>query len=205
MADEIVRRIREYKDEYFSFYDLFISISLSMFVYFLPRLMLSYNSSVSKDSMEDEVNHFNALICMLMYIDSMTVKQILEELEAIAVVFKESLRNCLNNYSAGDIAALEELKANEPYEPFRRLVDNLLRCDDMPIYQAFHEIDIERNGYMERRKLANEKSIRRRVMRAYFLAAVPFLLLFSYGVIPPLVASLHEINSMLAELENAAW
>lgn len=205
MADEIVRRVREYKDEYFSFYDLFISISLSMFVYFLPRLMLSYNSSVSKDSMEDEVNHFNALICMLMYIDSMTVKQILEELEAIAVVFKESLRNCLNNYSAGDIAALEELKANEPYEPFRRLVDNLLRCDDMPIYQAFHEIDIERDGYMERRKLANEKSIRRRVMRAYFLAAVPFLLLFSYGVIPPLVASLHEINSMLAELENAAW
>jgi hypothetical protein len=31
---------------------------------------------------------------------------------------------------------------------------------------------------------ANEKSIRRRVMRAYFLAAVPFFLLFFSGLIP---------------------
>lgn len=205
IADEIFRRVCKYKEEYFSFLDLFISFSLSVFAYCLPSLMLLYNSSVSKDAMEDEVNHFNALICMLMYLDSITVKQILEELEAIAVVFKESLRICLNNYSAGDVKALEELKEREPYEPFRRLVDNLLRCDDMPIYQAFHEIDIERDGYMARRKLANEKSIRKRVMRAYFLAAVPFLLLFTYGVIPPLVASMNEINSMLAELEKSAW
>lgn len=205
MADEIIRRVVKYKEEYFSFLDLLISFSLSMFAYFLPRLILKYNSSVSKDAMEDEVNHFNALICMLMYIDSMTVKQILEEVEAFAVVFKESLRNCLNNYGAGDIKALEELKESEPYEPFQRIVDNLIRCDDMPIYQAFHEIDIERDGYMARRKLANEKSIRRRVMRAYFLAAIPFLLLFAYGVIPPLVASMTEINNMLAELENSAW
>ena len=75
----------------------------------------------------------------------------------------------------------------------------------MPIYQAFHEIDIERDGYIARRKLANEKSIRRRVMRAYFLAAVPFLLLFAYGIIPPFAAAMSEINNMLAELEMAAW
>lgn len=205
MADEIMGRVKEYKDEHFSFFDLLLSFVFALFAYYLPALMLKYNSSVSKDAMEDELNHFNALICMLMHIDSMTVKQILEELEAVAVVFKEALRNCLNSYSAGDIEALQELKANEPYEPFRRLVDNLLRCDDMPIYQAFHEIDIERDGYLAKRKLANEKSIRRRVMRAYFLAAVPFLLLFSYGVIPPLLAAMNEINSMLAELEKAAW
>lgn len=205
MADEIIRRVNEYKDEYFSFSDLLLSFLLSIFAYCIPDLILKYNSLVSKDAMEDEVNHFNALIYMMMYIDSVTVKQILEELESFAQVFKESLRKCLNNYSAGDMEALEELKENEPYEPFQRMVDNLIRCDDMPVYQAFHEIDIERDGYMARRKLANEKSIRRRVMRAYFLAAVPFLLLFAYGVIPPLVASLSEINNMLSELESAAW
>jgi len=205
MADEIIRRFNKFQKEYYSFLDLLISFSLSVFAYCLPSLMLKINSSVSRDAMEDEVNHFNALICMLMYIDSMTVKQILEELEAFAVVFKESLRNCLNNYSAGDLEALQELKEKEPYEPFQRLVDNLIRCDDMPICQAFSEIDIERDGYMARRKLANEKSIRRRVMRAYFLAAIPFLLLFAYGVIPPLVASMMEINNMLEELQKSAW
>jgi hypothetical protein len=155
--------------------------------------------------MEDEVNQFNALICMLMYVDSMTVKQILGELESFAVVFKQSLRICINDYSSGDIEALRALKEREPYNPFQRIVDNLIRCDDMPIYLAFHEIDAEREGYMTKRKLANEKSIRKRVFRAYMLAAVPLILLFAYGIVPTLISSMNEINLILEELEGTSW
>lgn len=205
IADEVLKRFYQYQMEYFSFWDFLVCFILSVFTYCLPSLLLRFNASVSVEAMEDEVNHFNALICMLMYIDSMTVKQILEELETFAQVFRGSLQKCLNNYSAGDLEALRELKENEPYEPFARMVDNLIRCDDMPIYQAFHEIDTEREGYMARRKLANEKSIRRRMMRAYILASVPFLLLFAYGVIPPLFASMTEINIMLEELQSSLW
>ena len=43
--------------------------------------------------MEDEVNQFNALIGMLMYNDTMTVKQILQEMESFAVVFKQSIKS----------------------------------------------------------------------------------------------------------------
>ena len=46
---------------------------------------------MSKDAMEDEVNQFNALIGMLMYNDTMTVKQILQEMESFAVVFNNPL------------------------------------------------------------------------------------------------------------------
>lgn len=205
ITDEIFNRFYQYQREYFSFMDLLICFVLSVFAYCLPYLLLRFNASVSREAMDDEVNHFNALICMLMHIDSITVKQILEELETIAQVFRESLRKCLNNYSSGDMQALQELKENEPYEPFARMVDNFIRSDDMPVYQAFHEIDTEREGYMARRKLANEKSIRRRMMRAYILAGIPFLLLFAYGVIPPLIASMTEINNMLEELQNSAW
>jgi hypothetical protein len=101
--------------------------------------------------------------------------------------------------------ALKKLKEQEPYEPFNRLVDNLIRCDDMPIDQAFQEISVERDGYISKRKLANEKSIRKRVFRAYILAAVPFLLLFSYGLVPTLLSSINEINAMLTELEGSSW
>lgn len=205
MADEILRRIRAYKREYFSIFDLVLCLSLSIITYYLPELIIKYNSSVSKDAMEDEVYQFNALISMLMYVDSMTVKQMLEEMESFAVVFKQSLRLCINNYNSGDMGALQDLKEREPYEPFKRLVDNLIRCDDMPICQAFQEIDVEQDGYMAKRKLANEKSIRKRVFRAYVLAAVPFLLLFAYGLVPTLLSSIQEINATLAELESTAW
>lgn len=205
LATEIMRRIISYNKEYFSLYDFLICLSLSIIAYYLPKVIMKYCSAVSRDAMEDEVNQFNASVCMLMNVDSITVKQILEELESFAIVFKQSLRICINNYSSGDLDALKELKEREPYEPFNRIVDNLIRCDDMPINQAFHEIDIERDGYLSKRKLANEKSIRKRVFRAYILAAIPFILLFSYGLVPTLISSINEINAMLEELNSSSW
>ncbi len=205
IATEINRRVSEYHKEHFSILDLVSCFLLSWIGYHFPELILRYHRAVSKDAMEDEVNQFHAIISMLMYVESMTVKQILEQLEAFAVVFKPSLRICINNYGTSDIKALEELKDHEPYEPLKRIVDNLIRCDDIPIEQAFHEINIERDGYISKRKLANEKSIRKRVVRAYFLAAVPFALLLAYSIIPTMLSTINEINSILEELNNSSW
>ena len=205
LAKEILTRITKYRNEYFSFMDLLICLLLSIFSYYLPLLLMKYNSAASKDAMEDEVNQFNASISMLMYNDGITVKQLLEEMESFAMVFKQSLRICLNNYGSGDMEALEELMEREPYEPFVRIVENLMRCDDMPVDQAFHEIDTDRDGYLSKRKLANEKSIKKRVRRAMLLAMIPLLLLLAYGVFPPLSSSMNEINLMMGELNSSSW
>lgn len=202
LAGDILRRINQYNSHRISFLDLLICFLISFIAYYLPDIILMYSSSVSRDAMEDEVNQFNALIGMLMHNETMTVKRILQEMESFALVFKQSLRMCIDNYSSGDLEALKELKEREPYEPFRRIVDNLMRCDDMPISQAFNEINIEIDGYMAKRRLANEKSIKKRAYRAYVLAALPFLLLFAYGIMPVLVSSVNEINQLLDELKN---
>ena len=204
LAKEILKRVGSYKTEYFSFIDLCLCFVISIFMYHLPLILMKYNSTVSKDAMEDEVNQFNAIISMLMRIDGMSVKQLLEEMESFAVVFKQSIRICINDYSSGDIEALEALMEREPYEPFVRIVENLMRCDDMSMEQAFHEIDTNRDGYISKRKLTNEKSIKRRVRRAFLLAAIPLFLLIAYGVAPPLVSSMNEINAMMNEL-NSSW
>ena len=205
LSEDILRRVNKYQTEYFSFIDLSICMLLCLVAYHIPKGMLRYSASVSKDAMEDEVNQFNALICMLMYDESMTVKEILKELESFATVYKQSLRICINDYGAGDMTALLELKEREPYEPFNRIIDNLIRCDAMPISQAFHEVDVERDGYILKRKMANDKTRKKRVLRAYLLAAVPFMLLLAYGIVPPLVASMNEINTILKELESTSW
>lgn len=205
VAKDILRRVEKYHNERFSFMDMFICLCISILAYYIPYIILKFNSTVSKDAMEDEVNQFNALIGMLMYNESVTVKQILEELESFSVVYKQSLRMCIDEYGSGDIEALHKLKEREPYEPFRRIVDNLIRCDDMPVSQAFAEIQVDNEGYISKRKLANEKSIKKRVFRAYVLASVPFLLLFAYGLMPALISSVSEINRLLTELENTTW
>lgn len=205
LATDIMRRVHAYQKEYFSFIDLFMSLFISSMAYYIPYILLKYNSAVSRDAMVDEVNRFIAVICMMMHDKSVTVKQILEEMESFAVVFKQSLRICINDYGSGDIQALNELIERESYEPFTRIIDNLIRCDEMPISEAFHEADIEREGYMARRKLANEKSIRKRVRRAYMLAALPFFLLFVYIFLPTLISSMNEIQTMMEALDSYSW
>lgn len=205
LANDILRRVKAYQKEYFSAREFAICTMISILAYYIPFSLLRYNSTISKEAMEDEVNQFNALICMNMYVDGMTVKQILMELESFAVVFKQSIRVCINDFGAGDLDALNKLSETEPYEPFRRIVDNFIRCDDMPIYQAFHEVNVEADGYITKRKLANEKSRKKRVFRAYILAAVPFIALFAYGLVPTLLSSLQEINMIIEELESTSW
>ena len=205
LADDILRRVSQYYNHHISFLDVFVCLCISIISYYIPHVMLKYGSSVSRDAMEDEVNQFNALIGMLMHSETMTVKQILVEMESFAVVFKQSIRMCLDDYASGDVEVLNDLTEREPYEPFRRIADNLIRCDDMSISQAFCEIQVDHDGYMSKRKLANEKSIRKRVFRAYVLAALPFILLFAYGLVPALMASMNELNMLIDELNHTAW
>ena len=142
--------MKRYSSSYFSFPDLFICLCISIIAYYLPSVLLRYGSSVSRDAMEDEVNQFNAIIGMLMHNETITVKQILIEMESFALVFKKSIRMCIDDYASGDIEALNELMEREPYEPFRRIVENLIRCDSMPVYQAFDEIKLDQDGYISK-------------------------------------------------------
>lgn len=205
LAGDILRRVERYQDDYLSFLDIFVCMCISLISYYIPMIILRYGSSVSRDAMEDEVNQFNALIGMLMYNETITVKQILVEMESFAIVFKQSIKTCIDDYASGDADALNELMEREPYEPFRRIIDNLIRCDAMQICQAFCEIQLNQDGYISKRKLSNEKSIRKRVIRAYILAALPFILLFAYGLMPALISAMRELNQLLLEIENTAW
>lgn len=201
LAEEIMHRFKRYQTLHFGVWDMLFSLIVSIASFYAPYLLVKFSSRVSKDAMEDEVNQFNALISMLIYDKGMTIKQVLIDMESYAVVFKQSIRTCMNEYNSGDMMALHQLKEDEPYPPLIRIIDNLIRCDDMPMYEAFHEVDMEREGYLSKRKLANEKSIRRRVNRAYLLAAVPLILLFVYGIIPTLVSSMNEIRQTLEILD----
>lgn len=204
LAEEIMRRVTRYKAQHFGIWDMIFSLIVCIAAFYTPDLLVKFSSRVSKDAMEDEVNQFNALISMLLYDKSMTIKQILIEMESYAVVFKQSIKTCINEFNSGDMIALHQLKEDEPYPPLNRIIDNLMRCDDMPMHEAFHEVDMEREGYLSRRRLANEKSIKRRANRAYLLAAVPLILLFAYGVVPTLVSSMNEISQTL-EMLGTVW
>lgn len=203
MTDEIIRRVTKYQTEYLKYYEVLLCILVGIGAYFLPDFMLWYNRTVAVREIEDEVNQFNGLIYMLMHIDSMTSKKILTEMESFSVIFKQSLRECLNDFSAGDIEALEELKHKErEYRSFVRIVDNLIRCDDMPIREAFDEVNVDRENLFSKRKRENEVSIKKRATKGFILAVIPIVTLFAYLIIPVFISKYGEIESLLQEFKS---
>ncbi len=202
IAQEVINRVELYHEEYFSWYELLSCIAASIIAYFIPFWMLLYKKKVLQLNMEDEVNQLNSIIYMLMYSDHITVKELLEEMELFAEVFRQTIQECINDYSSGDIEALEQMKEKEAFGPFIRLTDNLIRCDSIAIYKAFDEIASDRENYHERRKLENEISVQKRADRAQFISWIPAVLIIVYLIIPLLVTSLEALNTFKEMMQS---
>ena len=201
LAEIIHNKIASYKEEYFKWYELLLCFIGAIIGYFIPLWSMYYKRRIRALSMEDEVNQFNSIIYMMMYIDHMSVKDILIELEIFAVIFKQSLQECINEYGSGDIEALQNLKEKESYEPFKRMVDNFIRCDIIPIDKAFDEIASDRENYHDRRKQENEISVQKRADIAKPLSFVPAVLVVAYLIVPLMWASVQELSGF-SEMMN---
>ena len=94
------------------------------------------------------------------------------------------------------------MKENESFPPFRRMVDNLIRCDMIPIELAFDEIASDRESYHDRRKLENEISLQKRSDIAKPLSFIPMVLVMIYLIIPLVMESLKELNSFSETIQN---
>lgn len=194
LADEIVSRVDQFQNEYFKWYELMVCFAAAVAGFYTPYLMILYRKKVIKLAMEDEVNQFNSIIYLMMYIEHVTVRDILEQMELFAVVFKRSIQECINDYNSGDIEALTRLMENEAFGPFRRLVGNLIRCDSIPIDKAFNEIAADRENYHDRRKQQNDISIQRRADTVKPMSFIPAVFVTIYLMLPMLVAGLQMLD-----------
>lgn len=193
IAKEVVSRVISYQNEYFKWYELLLCFIAGFTAFFTPFFMIFYRRKLLIMNMEDEVIQFNSIIYMMMYSDHVAVMDILEQMELFAFVFRPTLRECINEFNSGDIQALEKMKKRETYEPFLRLVDNLIRCDDIAIEDAFDEIASDRENYYDRRKLENEITIQKRSDNIKPLAFLPGIMVLVYLILPLLYISLKSL------------
>ncbi|NLZ82584.1 MAG: hypothetical protein GX915_02855 [Clostridiales bacterium] len=198
----IIGQIKDYQREYIKWYELILCFAAGLIGFYLPYWMILLRKRILSMNMEDEINQFHSIIYMIMFTDHITIKDLLEELELFAVVFKQSIQECINNYNSGEIEALTKLKDKENHPPFRRLVDNLIRCDAMSMERAFDEISSDRESYHDRRKQENEISIQKRADIAKPLSWIPAILVMTYLTLPLLLASLNELQGFKEAMRN---
>ncbi|MCX7772804.1 MAG: hypothetical protein N2376_06805 [Clostridia bacterium] len=204
-AKRILDKVKKYEKMYFKWWELLISLFIASLFYHIPYLLMLFRKKVIQLNMEDEVMQFHTIILMLMNIERISVEDILKWMEQFAVVFKDSISRCLNNFENGDFEALEQLKADEPFVPFTRIVENLQAASDkITILRAFDQLKVERGYYQEKRKLDNEILVNRKGMWGKIIAYVPLVsTVFLYLIVPFILISITQLMSYSSQMSNA--
>lgn len=204
-AEEVMKKIHKYQNDYFMWYELVLILLAGAAGFQAPIWEINYRRQKLEMNMEDEVVQFQSIIMLLMYIERISSLDILKWMENFAVVFKNSISECIDDFPNGEQEALERLKEKEPYPGFQKIVDNLLDTDRIGIRRAFDEVQADMRSFSEKRRQDNEIYIGNTVAQCGFLAFVPILeviLLYLCG--PMVIESMlqfvqysKEMNSMM--------
>jgi Flp pilus assembly protein TadB len=195
VSERIYKKINKYNGLYFKWWYLIIAIINSIIGYNIPLMFIEFKKRVMKMNIEDEVLQMHTIILMVMYFQRISVEEVLKWMEQFAVVFKQSIGQCINEMEQGDIEALEKLKREESYPPFVKIVDNLINASEkISLSLAFDELILERKYYQDKRKQDTEMLIEKKGALGKFIAFVPlgFTMLF-YLLIPFLLLSYNQL------------
>ncbi|WP_040428632.1 hypothetical protein [Acetivibrio cellulolyticus] len=204
-SKRIIEKLKKYREEYFKWWELLICLLIAVISYNIPYWLILFRKKVIQMNMEDEVMQYHAIILMLMHIDRVSVEDILKWMEQFAVVFKDSISKCLNNFENGDMEALEQLKIDEPFVPFSRIVENLQSASDkIPIVRAFDQLKVERGYYQEKRKMDNEITLNKKGMWGKMIAFVPLIAtIFLYILLPFILISINQLMDYSSQMGNS--
>ncbi len=196
VTNEVFSRVSQYKNVYYRWWFLLINILGYFAGFYLPYFILRYQLKIVKMDMEDEVIQYQTIVLILMHVDGMLVDTVLEWIERFSFCFRQSIQECIINLEYSTQNALQKMKNQETFPPFRRFVDNLMMVEDEDILTAFSEIETDREYYKEKRKTDNEIISTQKSEIGKIVAFVPLIVTLIFYMIVPF--ALYSIKMMKA-------
>ena len=203
-ADRIYEKVKLLTNEYIKWSELVVAFLFGLLMYNVPIFVLKFQAFMRKMDMEDEIMQYQTVILMLMHIERVSVEYILEWLERFAVIFKEPISTCMNNYESGAYEALEQMKDDVQYKPLIRIIESLQSAvENVKITDAFDELETERAFFQEKRKDANERLINKKSKIGKIVGFSPMIFLFvAYLIGPLIVTSILDMTEYFSQLGN---
>lgn len=164
--------------------------------YFLPDAWVVILQVRTGQQKSEETLRFETLILIVRHYKMITVEEILRWMERFSVVFSRALQRAVDDFSYRRRESLEQLKEDLAYEPAVKLVDALIVCDDIPVAQAFYDLEGERAYHMDQHRQAAEDLQREKAAFARVIAFLPFVALLALRLVVPFVLEgLTQLNS----------
>lgn len=203
-GEEIYRRIEHYRTEFIHWYEYLGILVFGVICAFIPVLSLSYRHKLILSGKDNEVRQFQAIILMERLFPNVTIVSLLEEMETFAVMFRPSIRQCINSYSSGPRQALLNLKQQESdHVWFTELIDGLLSADSVGIKAAFEEVEHNREMFERIKELESEMALDKKRDSTDLLANIPMtVVLAGYFIVPFFLNALGGVNDMFGIMET---
>lgn len=187
VADEVYSTLQDYKNTYYKWYTLLISLLAGIIAFYVPKLYLTFRCKIAGMSKEEEISQFQTLILVLMNADGMLLETILEWMSQFAYSFKASIDECIYMLESGEKRALEEMQMKEENKSFKRFVDCLLAIDETDIKTAFAEVVIDRDFALKEREANNARDAQKKASVATPIAFMPFILTLVGYLLGPMI------------------
>ena len=191
----IIEKTKVIISESFSWFELVIALGIGFIAFYGPEMLLKFQFKMRELEMENEVMQFHTLILMLMKIERINVEMMLEWIERYSNIFRESVSRCVNNFESGGY---------EAFPKFVRIVESLQAAvDQIPIKDAFEELETERAYYQEKRKESNERLIDKKARIGKAIGFAPMVLLFvGYLIVPMVGIGVVSMGDALGQMSN---
>ena len=188
----IIEKTKVIISESFSWFELVIALGIGFIAFYGPEMLLKFQFKMRELEMENEVMQFHTLILMLMKIERINVEMMLEWIERYSNI-------------SGGYEALEQLKQDVTFPKFVRIVESLQAAvDQIPIKNAFEELETERSYYQEKRKESNERLIAKKARIGKAIGFAPMVLLFvGYLIIPMVGIGIVSMGEALSTMKGS--
>lgn len=203
-AQRILDKYNLVQSEYLKWWELLIGIAISVVAFQSPIWLLQFQKRMRQIEMQNEVDQFHTIISILAEFERMSVETIMEWMERFAIIFQEQIKNGLNNYSGGAIEALETMKQEAPFVSFVRIIEKLqLAVEKIPVKDAFDDLEMAREYYMEKRKEHNSRVIDQKAAYGKVIGFIPFsYIVFLDLVAPMLYLSVAQMGQSMRDISG---
>lgn len=177
-------------------YHILMALVVAVLAAQIPELLLAAEQWKSREKRMSECLRLQTVVLLLIHYEKTTVEEILGQMENFAVLFKSQMAEAVDHFSYHRMETLQRLKQEIPDEPVQRICDALEFCEELPVEEAFLNLEDER-AYFLKKNMEERKNYQGEcIALAKMVAYLPLFLLIILKLVIPFVAEgLSELHA----------
>ncbi len=194
--ERIIQKYSAYEKSKFNYKNIIIIYMIGLCAFFIPNILLSMRKRIIKIDAMNEVSKFQLICTLMMHIKEISIDTLLEWLERFSLIYKIPIQNAIMDYDAGSEKALLKLKQASQNDEFRKIVEHMLSAvNRISIEKAFDDLEIEKNYYKEKRRVAYERIVDKKISLGRIVGFIPtYSVILIYFMLALIYSSTKEMD-----------